>query len=54
VTPDGAVADGASAGVTGYSIVRADDLASAATLAKSSPVLGLGGTVDVCEVIPVG
>jgi len=39
----------ASAGLSGYSILSADDLAAAATLAKGCPILGAGGSVEVYE-----
>ena len=39
----------ASAGLSGYSILTADDLAAAATLAKGCPILGAGGSVEVYE-----
>lgn len=38
-----------SGGLTGYSIVTAPDLASAAVLAGGCPVLTAGGTVEVYE-----
>ena len=52
VTADGGVADGAAAGLSGYSLVKADGLAAATTLAKDCPVIANGGTVQVYEVIP--
>ena len=39
----------ASAGLSGYSILSADDLAAAAALAKGCPILGAGGSVEVYE-----
>jgi hypothetical protein len=51
VGPDGSVSDGGSRSLTGYSIVSADSLDSAVELAKGCPVLGIGGAVDVYEVI---
>ena len=47
----GAVTDGGSHGLTGYSIVSADSLDSAVELAKGCPVLEVGGAVDVYEAI---
>jgi hypothetical protein len=40
-----------SRALTGYSIVSADSLDAAVELAKGCPVLGIGGAVDVYEVI---
>ena len=39
----------ASAGLSGYSILSADDLTAAAALAKGCPILGAGGSVEVYE-----
>ncbi len=36
---------------TGYSIVSAADIDAAVGLAASCPVLGAGGSVDVCEIL---
>ena len=41
----------AAAGLGGYSIVTAGDLAAAAELAKGCPVLAAGGTVEVYEAL---
>jgi hypothetical protein len=51
VGPGGAVSDGGSRGLTGYSIVSADSLDSAVELAKGCPVLEVGGAVDVYETL---
>jgi hypothetical protein len=51
VHPDGSSTDGAAAGLTGYSVVSATDLAAAATLAKGCPLLTDGGTVEVYEAL---
>ncbi len=47
----GATSEGGSLGLTGYSIVAADSLDSAVDLAKSCPVLEVGGAVDVYEAV---
>src|SRR5579862_9227457 len=39
----------ASTGLGGYSILSADSLSAAATLAKGCPVLAAGGSVEVYE-----
>jgi len=51
VGPGGAVSDGGSRDLSGYSIVSADSLDAAVELAKGCPVLGIGGAVDVYEAI---
>lgn len=49
----GATSPGSSAGLTGYSIVRADDLDAATATAKGCPVLAGGGEVHVYEIVEV-
>ncbi len=51
VGPGGAVSDGGSRGLSGFSIVAADSLDAAVELAKGCPVLEIGGAVDVYEAI---
>jgi hypothetical protein len=53
VAGNGAGADGASSGLTGYSIMTADTLAAATELAKGCPVIDAGGSVDIYETIEV-
>lgn len=53
VDSDGSVHPGASSGLTGYSIVKADDLAAATSMAKGCPVLTSGGSVEVFETMQV-
>jgi hypothetical protein len=50
IAPDGTVTMATSSGATGYSILRADDLASALELAAGCPHLAANGTVEVHEV----
>ena len=45
------MSDRGSLGLTGFSIVAAESLDAAVELAKSCPVLGIGGSVDVYEAI---
>jgi hypothetical protein len=49
VNGGGAVNEAAGSGLTGYSVLKADGLASATDLAKGCPVLANGGSVDVYE-----
>ncbi len=52
VASDGAVTpNGQSDPLSGYSIVHAEDIDAATTLAKGCPVLGAGGSIEVCEAI---
>jgi hypothetical protein len=51
IASDGAVSDGGSTHLTGYSVVTADSLSAATTLVKDCPALSGGGTVDIYEAI---
>jgi hypothetical protein len=53
VAPAGSVAQGASCGLTGYSIIKSDSLQSAADLARGCPILADGGSIEVYETFPV-
>lgn len=53
VAGDGSVSEGAGSGLGGYSVIQADSLAAASELAKGSPVLAAGGSVDVYETLAV-
>lgn len=53
VASDGSTSDGGRGGLTGYSIISADDLASATTQVKGCPILADGGSVEVYEVFPI-
>lgn len=50
VTPDGSTA-AAPVSITGYTIVTADDMAAAQTMAQGCPVLKNGHTVQIDEAI---
>jgi hypothetical protein len=50
ITPDGRVSDDPT-GPTGYSIISAADLDEAVALAKGSPLLQAGGSIQVAETI---
>ena len=47
------VTNGGAAGASGYTVVTADSLDEAATLAKGCPVLTGGGAVEIYEAIPM-
>src|SRR5438270_473660 len=52
IKPDGSTA-AASAGLTGYSIVKSDNLNSATDKAKGCPILKSGGSIEVYETLQV-
>ncbi|MEP6561386.1 MAG: hypothetical protein ABJD68_09975, partial [Nakamurella sp.] len=45
VGADGSVSNSGGAGISGYSVISADSLSAAGTLAKGCPVLAAGGAV---------
>jgi hypothetical protein len=52
IKSDGAVVDGGGTNpLSGYSLINADSLDHAVTLAKGCPVLTSGGSVEVAEAI---
>jgi hypothetical protein len=53
IASDGKTTDGASSGLTGYSIIKADDLKTATSTARGCPVLKSGGTIEVYETLQV-
>jgi len=53
VASDGSVANGGSAGLTGYSILSANDIDAAVSMAGTCPIVSAGGSVEVYEVFPV-
>jgi hypothetical protein len=52
ISSSGAVTDGASSGISGYSIISSGSLADATATAKSCPILQHGGSVEVHEIFP--
>jgi hypothetical protein len=53
VAPNGAVSDGATSGLSGYSIISSGSLSDATASAKGCPILAHGGSVEVHEIFPV-
>lgn len=53
VGSDGSIEDLSGDLATGYSILQADSLDAATTLAKGCPVLQTGGEIEVYETFPV-
>ncbi|HET6318298.1 MAG TPA: hypothetical protein VFG86_17735 [Chloroflexota bacterium] len=50
---DGNIKEGASSGLTGYSILKPDSLPQASQLAKGCPVLNSGGSIEIYETLNV-
>ena len=53
VTADGSSQGGGANPTTGYSLIEASNLEDAIEKAKGCPLLGDGGSVEVCETINV-
>jgi len=53
IAANGSVTQGASSGLTGYSLLAADSLAAATEMAKGCPILSADGSVDVYEAFSV-
>jgi hypothetical protein len=53
VASDGSTSDAGRGGLTGYSIITADDLAAATAQVKGCPILADGGSVEVYEVFNI-
>ncbi len=51
VSSDGVSDDGGSNPLNGFSIVKADSMDAALEMAKGCPFLGIGGTIEVAEVM---
>ena len=52
IASDGAVSAGGGANpISGYTVLQADDLDGAITLAKGCPLLAVGGSIEVAEII---
>ena len=51
VSSEGVSDQGASAGIGGYSLIKADDMDTAVGLVKNHPFVGRGGTLQVSEAV---
>lgn len=51
VKPDGSVTAGSTTTMSGFTIIEADSMASALSIAKACPFLDVGGSLEVSELI---
>lgn len=51
VGPDGTVSAGGTTTMSGYTIIEADSMEGALTMAKACPFLDLGGSLEVSELM---
>jgi hypothetical protein len=51
VSPDGTVTTGGSTRMSGYTIIQADFMDAALSIAKACPFLDIGGSLEVSELV---
>jgi len=51
MNPDGSVTSGGTTTMSGYTIVEADSMEAALSMAKTCPFLELGGSLEVSELL---
>jgi hypothetical protein len=51
VNPDGSVTDGGTTAMSGYTIIQADSMDAALSIAKACPFLEIGGSLEVSELM---
>jgi len=51
VNPDGSVTSGGTSTMSGYTIVEADSIEAALSMAKACPFLDIGGSLEVSELV---
>lgn len=51
VSPDGAIKEGGSSAMSGFSIIKADSMEAALSIAQACPFLEIGGSLEVSELM---
>lgn len=51
VNPDGLVTEGGETTMSGYTVIEADSMESALSIAKACPFLDINGSLEVSEVV---
>ncbi|MEJ2180208.1 MAG: YciI family protein [Gammaproteobacteria bacterium] len=51
VSPDGAIREGGSSAMSGFSIIKADSMEAALSIAQACPFLEIGGSLEVSEMM---
>ncbi len=51
VNPDGSVVEGSQSSMSGYTIIEADSIEDAISIAKDCPFLEVGGSLEVSELM---
>ncbi|WP_455207432.1 YciI family protein [Kaarinaea lacus] len=51
VSPDGTIREGGSSAMSGFSIIKADSIEAALSIAQDCPFLEIGGSLEVSELM---
>lgn len=51
VSPDGSIKEGGSSAMSGFSIIKADSMDAALSIAQDCPFLEIGGSLEVSEMM---
>jgi len=51
VGPDGTIREGGGSAMSGFSIIKADSIAAALSIAQDCPFLDIGGSLEVSELM---
>lgn len=51
VNPDGSISPGGTSTMSGYTIVETDSIEAALSMARACPFLGIGGSLEVSELV---
>lgn len=51
IQSDGSVSEGSSTAMSGFTVVQADSIEQAVSMAQACPFLGIGGSLEVAELI---
>ena len=51
ISPDGAIKEGGSSAMSGFSIIKAESMEAALSIAQSCPFLEIGGSLEVSEMM---
>ena len=51
VSPDGTIAEGGSSAMSGFTVVKAESMEAALSIAQSCPFLEIGGSLEVSEMM---
>lgn len=51
VSPDGKIGEGGSSAMSGFSIIKADSIEAALSIAQDCPFLEIGGSLEVSELM---